>query len=68
MKLKQIVTQSNTELTTLVTDSRKSLATLAIDMRTKQVTGVKQIAGHKKTIARALTVLRQRELSPEGDK
>jgi len=63
MKLKDIIVKSDKELQDLVTDSRKAIASLAVDMRTKEVTGVKQIASHRKAIARAKTVLHQRELS-----
>jgi ribosomal protein L29 len=67
MKLKDIVAKTDNEIQTLVADSRKAIAALAIDMRTKEVTGVKQIAAHKRIIARSLTVLRQRELTAQGD-
>ncbi len=67
MKLKDIVAKSDKELHDLVADSRKAIAALAIDMRTKEVTGVKQIAAHKRIVARSLTVLRQRELTAQGE-
>ena len=67
MKLKDIVAKTDTELQTLVADSRKAIAALAIEMRTKEVKGVKQIAAHKRIVARTLTVLRQRELTAQGD-
>lgn len=62
-QLKTLTAKSDKELMDLISDSRQQLATLAIDMRTKQVPGVKQIAAHKRTIARCLTLLREREIS-----
>ena len=66
MKLKDIITKSDKELQSLVADSHKAIASLVIDMRTKEVKGVKQIAAHKRTVARALTILRQRELTAQS--
>lgn len=65
MKTADVRQKSDAELQTLLTDSRQQLAQLAIDTRTKQGGNVKQIAAIKKTIARALTIHRQRELEQE---
>ncbi len=62
MKLSEIVQKTDKELTELVTEQRAKLSALAIEMRTKQVTNVKQISATKLVIARALTMLREREL------
>jgi large subunit ribosomal protein L29 len=63
MKLADITSKTDKELTVLVAESRKQLADLAVEMRTKQVANVKQIRATRRTIARALTLLRQRELA-----
>lgn len=65
MKMNEITQKNDKELQTLLADSRKQLASLAIDMRTKQVGNVKQIAAVKKTIARTLTALNQRQATKE---
>ncbi len=67
MKLPEISKLSDKELSTLITKERQDLATAVIDSRTKEVKNVKIIAGHKKTIARALTIARERAIaSAEG--
>ena len=63
MKFRDLTTKTDKELQELVISTKKQHAQLAIDMRTKQVTGVKQVAALKKTIARTLTLLRERELA-----
>lgn len=62
MKYKEISTKTDKELTVLLADSRKKLAEALIEMRTKQVSNVKAIAGIKKTIARAETALKEKDL------
>lgn len=63
MKLNQITEKQAKELDLLIEDQRKALAGLIIDMRTKKVSNVKEIASVKRTIARALTIKRQREIA-----
>lgn len=63
MKLAEITAKTDAELATFVTAQQKQLADVVIEMRTKQVTNVKQIAAIKQSIARAKTILRERELS-----
>lgn len=63
MKLPEISKLSDKELSTLITKERQNLATAVIDSRTKEVKNVKVIAGHKKTIARALTIARERAIA-----
>lgn len=65
MKTTDVRQKSDAELQTLLADSRKQLAQLAIDNRTKQSGNVKQIAALKRTIARTLTIHRERELEQE---
>lgn len=62
MKFAEITQKSDAELATLLADSRKQLAQLAIDSRTKQVANVKQIHAVKRTVARTLTLQRQRQI------
>jgi ribosomal protein L29 len=63
MKLKDIAGKTDKELQDLITDQQKKLAEVVVEMRTKQVTNVKQIHGIKKTIARALTIQSEREIT-----
>lgn len=63
MKITEILDKNDKELATLITDTRKKLADLHVEMRTKKVSNVKQILAIRKTIAQALTVQRQREIS-----
>lgn len=67
MKLKDITPKTDAELDALLLDSRKQLVQLAIDMRTKQVPNVKQTSALKKTVARTLTIRRQRALKEENN-
>lgn len=63
MKIKAIGAKTDKELRTLVIDERQKQQALAVKMRTAGVPNVKQIKALKLTVARALTVLRQRELA-----
>ena len=63
MKLQDITKQTDQELTGLIKSEREALAKALIDSRTKEVKGVKILAAHKKTIARVLTVQREREIA-----
>ncbi|HEY6736744.1 MAG TPA: 50S ribosomal protein L29 [Candidatus Saccharimonadia bacterium] len=63
MKLADITKLTTKELADLLKTERAALAQAVIDSRTKEVKNVKTINGHKKTIARALTISRERELS-----
>lgn len=65
MKIKEITQKTDKELMTLLIDSRKKLAEAKVDLRTKQVSNVKEIMALRKTIARVLTVQRERELTKE---
>lgn len=67
MKVKQIAEKNPKELEQMVVDQRNKLAGLLIDLRTKKVDNIKEISAVKKTIARALTIQRQRELSENGE-
>jgi ribosomal protein L29 len=65
MKLQDITKKTDQELTELIIGERKALAQAVIDSRTKEVKHVKLQHAHKKTIARALTIQREREIAKE---
>lgn len=65
MKVTEITQKTDKELMTLLIDSRKKLADAKVELRTKQVSNVKEILALRKTIARVLTVQRERELTKE---
>jgi len=65
MKLQDITKKTDAELQTLITESRAQLAKAVIDSRTKEVKDTKQQGRLKKTIARALTVAREREITTQ---
>jgi ribosomal protein L29 len=62
MKLAELRKQSDTELTSLLAKQRQALADTILESRTKEVKNVKAIRSHKLTLARVLTVLRERQL------
>jgi ribosomal protein L29 len=63
MKLADITKQTDQELATLITSERAAYAKAVIESRTKEVKNVKTLIAHKKTIARALTIAREREIA-----
>jgi ribosomal protein L29 len=63
MKLKDITAKTDQELAALIQSERDALAKAVIDSRTKEIKNVKTLAAHKKTIARALTIAREREIT-----
>jgi len=65
MKLQDITKKTNQELTDLIASERKALEQAVIDSRTKEVKNVKALAAHKKAIARALTITREREIAKQ---
>ena len=65
MKIADINQKTDKELVTLLIDSRKKLADAKVELRTKQISNVKEIMALRKTIARVLTVQRERELTKE---
>jgi ribosomal protein L29 len=65
MKLQEITAKTDQELETLIKTEREALAKAVIDSRTKEIKNVKALAAHKKTIARALTIHREREIAKE---
>ena len=62
MKVKELRTKSDKELTKLVADLRVKLVDAHIDLRTKEVKNVKQIKAIKKDIARILTIQSEKSL------
>ena len=65
MKLQDITKKTDQELTDLIASERKALEQAVIDSRTKEVKNVKALAAHKKAIARALTIARERQIAKE---
>jgi ribosomal protein L29 len=65
MKLQDITNKTDQELTELIKTERDALAKAVIESRTKEVKNVKSLAAHKKSIARALTIAREREIAKE---
>jgi ribosomal protein L29 len=62
MKLQDITKKTKTELAELLTQTRADLNQAVLDSRTKETKDVKLIGRLKKTIARAETIVREREL------
>ena len=65
LKLAESTKKTDQELMEFISSERAALAKAIIDSRTKEVKGVKILAAHKKTIARALTIAREREIAKE---
>lgn len=65
MKLQDITKKTDQELTDFIASERKALEQAIIDSRTKEVKNVKILAAHKKAIARALTIARERQIAKE---
>jgi len=65
IKLPEITKKTDQELTDFIASERAALAKAIIDSRTKEVKGVKILNAHKKSIARALTIQREREIAKE---
>lgn len=65
MKVKEIAEKTDKELETVIEESRKELAKFAVEIRTGKVANIKAAAANKRTIARALTILREREIAKE---
>lgn len=63
MKLAKITEKTDKELEALIADSRKKAAELVLNLRTQKVANIKELHLVKRTVARALTVKRQRELA-----
>jgi ribosomal protein L29 len=63
MKLADIAQKNDVELADLITKQRTALSEAVIEARTKEVKNVKTQYAIKRTIARALTITRQRELA-----
>ena len=67
MKRAELTKQTTKELETLLTSERQALAKAVVDSRTKEIKNVKAIHGHKQTIARALTLLRERAIAEQEE-
>jgi ribosomal protein L29 len=62
MKLADIAQKNDLELTAFIAQQRQALAEAVIEAKTKEVRNVKTEYAFKRTIARALTIQRQREI------
>lgn len=62
MKRKEVVSKNEKELIQLIQETRTKLQDLRIELRTKQASNVREIRGARKTLARALTTLRSKQL------
>lgn len=65
MKIKDIRTKSDKELTGLITTLSEQIASAYVTMRTTREPNVKHIHGLKKSLARAKTIEREREIKAE---
>ncbi len=61
MKANEFVSMSNEQLTATVAELKKELFTLRFQLATGQLQNTMQITAVKRDIARALTVLRQKQ-------
>jgi ribosomal protein L29 len=67
IKIADITKKTDKELTDFIQSERAALAQAVIDSRTKEVKGVKIMAAHKRAIARALTIAREREIAKQEE-
>ena len=65
MKLAEIMNKNDQDLAKLVSELRQQIADAAVEVRTKEVKNVKQVTGLKKSLARALTITRERQIAQE---
>lgn len=65
MKLSEITRKTDVELKDFIVSEHKALAEALIESRTKEVKNVKALAAHKRAIARALTIAREREIAAQ---
>lgn len=63
MKLQDITTKTDAELKELLVTARRELAEAIVDSRTKEDKNTKRQAAIKLSIARMMTISRQRELT-----
>jgi large subunit ribosomal protein L29 len=64
-QLQEITKKTDTELAELIRESRAELAKAVIDSRTKETHDTKKLGRLKKTIARVLTIAREREIAAQ---
>lgn len=63
MKIRDIRLKTDAELEQFVRETRSQIAEAYVDLRTKDVKHVRQIRNLKTDLARALTLLSERELA-----
>ena len=67
IKIADLRTKTDKELTTLLEDMRAKLAAATMDMRAKQLKNVKQIAAKKREIAQILTLQNERQMEADNE-
>ena len=65
MKLIDITTKNDQELAALVSQLRTDIATAALEQRTSSVKNIKHLGSLKSSLARALTIERERQIARE---
>ena len=68
MKITDITKKTDKELAQFIQTSREDLAKAVVESRTKEVRDTKTLGRLKKTIARALTIERERQIVQEEAK
>lgn len=63
IKVADLKQKNDQELQALLAETKSSAAKLVVEMRTQKVPNVKQLAAYKRTVARILTIMRERELT-----
>ena len=63
IKITEITSKTDQELAAFIAAEQAALANAILESRTKEVKGVKIQSAHKKTIARALTISRERAIA-----
>ena len=63
MKLEQLHNQSPSQLQSLLDKERQAMSKLVSSQDGQEVKNVRQLRTHRKTIARILTLLRQKQLA-----
>lgn len=66
MKIKELRQKSPVELRKFLKEQRDRLRVLRFELSTQKVKNVRELRLHKKTIARVLTLLGQKESTPSS--
>jgi ribosomal protein L29 len=63
VKLRDITAKNDHELADLIRTERDAYSKAVVDSRTKETKNVKQLHAHKRVIAQALTIARERAIA-----